>query len=78
MLAAEQVLVHLKPIGRLIFPESRWSHNACASRLPLHERSPRVCHRLDSSSRLFDQLRPLQRLAGSDRFGVAEYENESL
>jgi hypothetical protein len=33
---------------------------------------------LDSSSRLFDQLRPLQRLAGSDRFGVAEYENESL
>jgi hypothetical protein len=78
MLTAEQVLVHLKPIGRLIFAESRWSHNSCACRLPLHERRPRVRHRLDSSSRLFDQLRPLQRLAGSDRFGLAEQEIESL
>ena len=57
MLVGERLLVHPKPIGRLIFPKLRAAHHACASGLPFHGRRRRVLYCVDSPSRLFDFCR---------------------
>jgi Phytanoyl-CoA dioxygenase (PhyH) len=78
MLAGEQVLVHPKPIGRLIFPncDSLTVHahqdyrfmsgdpECFTTWIPLHD-----CP---------TELGPLQILEGSHRFGVIEHEDEKL